>query len=881
MIETSQFSPQPPNLDNQLHQEPQSQNVDEERPNSHPRRSRLDTASTKRLIFGSLGLRTPKTKEEEDTLRRKLSANVQRPVQNAQANGDLDSSGQVNYSDSSWKNMVDSQGVECCYDDVELSTPPFPFVQRWDPQQQDWLNQDRRKRRNAKNKRRRRNNSQYYQEDENFEDYKYEYGQTDYPNYQTLPYDDNTGERDDAAEQIPFDGNDLSTNGAIQLASETDSIQAAVNRQLLEDTNSYPTTVEASTGLDLPDLPTDLSLLEVLSAKSAKPGAIIAFKQLDMSEKTNWCPIISSYRTAKVNEVLDDAVLNVTLASRDVQRKEKRYDPETGERVYDRFEMPSDNEESDLDESRLELSLLDMIEPKIVMSAEAFYQPSSSQDAMRASSAAADATYEELEESFQSDEDSDVLQMVTDRGVGKGYEDVSAKPAPNLTSSEVDTAESARREYSLLMRDAGFRPEVDGNVNKNFLEGSGAVVSQARAVTGKEGGDEGEDEVEKKALENTPSASAPRSISKLASSPLTTEFEGHVVLGPVETLDTQPQPASMDVEHSVGDAVPAREPLEAEKNHQAVAVGDEKPASQSYSHQLSLNLGMDRAEDSQEVEYNPVHPRSSSDPDIFPLANQFSAGPNPASSSPFKTELLEGEQGKPATSPINGSSSFPSPGHLLSQPNPRTRKVDEDWDAEYLPPSTAPAGNRKVPTRAAKGKDRPARRTKPKSISSSFVDDTFEQSHLQKSEDEIFKSALDDTTEIPTSPPAINREAESNNKPKPETRSRSSKARTSSSENLPDRIFPSIAPTVRTTDSQVIDLTLSSDIEERPSSSVSVKEEEEEEASQEEPSGSLGLPKGPGWIVKRSRARFNRGSYSPGEGRNEGEIWGRRTRSVI
>jgi hypothetical protein len=36
--------------------------------------------------------------------------------------------------DDSWRERIDLRAVECCDNGVELSTPPFPFYQYWDPQ---------------------------------------------------------------------------------------------------------------------------------------------------------------------------------------------------------------------------------------------------------------------------------------------------------------------------------------------------------------------------------------------------------------------------------------------------------------------------------------------------------------------------------------------------------------------------------------------------------------------------------------------------------------------------------------------------------------------------------------------------------------------------
>ena len=99
-------------------------------------RSKIDLASSRRLLFGALGLRTPKSKEDEKALQAKLMQNV-KPMKLTQEKEDTHqkATDEVADNDESWRSRIDLRAVECCYDGIELSTPPFPFVQRWDPQQ--------------------------------------------------------------------------------------------------------------------------------------------------------------------------------------------------------------------------------------------------------------------------------------------------------------------------------------------------------------------------------------------------------------------------------------------------------------------------------------------------------------------------------------------------------------------------------------------------------------------------------------------------------------------------------------------------------------------------------------------------------------------------
>jgi hypothetical protein len=63
-----------------------------------------------------------------------------------------------------WREKIIYKAVECCHEDMVLSEPPFPFVQRWDPQQKY---QTMRKRKRA---------SENYQADTSYDDSTFYYG---------------------------------------------------------------------------------------------------------------------------------------------------------------------------------------------------------------------------------------------------------------------------------------------------------------------------------------------------------------------------------------------------------------------------------------------------------------------------------------------------------------------------------------------------------------------------------------------------------------------------------------------------------------------------------------------------------------------------------
>ncbi len=315
-------------------------------------RSKIDIASSRRMVFGSLGLKNPKTKADEENLRAKLAESAVKgrvkkvpdsvePDPDPAAAAGPDQSHQCvqsvhKLSDDrtgvdAWKSKIHLTAVECCEKGVVLSTPPFPFVQRWDPQQQF-----------ARGKKRKRK-SQHYEEYQEYEEESQQYDQckaSDALNY-------------DEAMEYP-------------LNSQLDHHQ--ITSQLLQE-------VIGRSQDDLPALPKDVSDLQSLTMEDIKPTAIIAFKQLEISQATHWQPSLSPHRTAIVNAFESESgLLHLTLAHRDQIGTQARYDDD-GERIYGKFEMVDayDDESRDADDnSKMDILFGDMTEPKLVRAASGF-----------------------------------------------------------------------------------------------------------------------------------------------------------------------------------------------------------------------------------------------------------------------------------------------------------------------------------------------------------------------------------------------------------------------------------------------------------------------------------------------------------------------------
>ncbi|KAL1848768.1 hypothetical protein Plec18170_007779 [Paecilomyces lecythidis] len=310
--------------------------------NEPSKKRSLDVASSKRLLFGSLGLRTPKSKEEEAAMREKLAAKTKKFVSHKE---DTDRGEQDVASDveENWQDKLVVKATECVFDDIELSAPPFPFEQRWDEQAHEII-AERKGWGRRKGRRKRQKIAQQEQE--------YDNGDWDGENGDvSLNYDDES------------------------YLQEWDTNYAAEDHTM---TGANGTTEETD---DLPPVPADVTSLPALIEEQVQSDAVIAFKQLDMSKATNWQPKISDYRVARVDGILEDKTIQVQLAKRDREKRTDEVDDdEEGRRLYSGFEMPGFDEETEEDDGFRELSFAELIEPKLLQAA-----PSDEGDAQGAS----------------------------------------------------------------------------------------------------------------------------------------------------------------------------------------------------------------------------------------------------------------------------------------------------------------------------------------------------------------------------------------------------------------------------------------------------------------------------------------------------------------
>ncbi|KAI1088758.1 hypothetical protein F5B19DRAFT_470096 [Rostrohypoxylon terebratum] len=343
-------------LDQQVTQEATADrtpaSVDNQSSVSAQKKRRIDVAAGRRMLFGALGLRNPQSKEDEEKLRANLMKDV-RPLKNPRLKEDQINAQQTGEGESTeadpdaWKNKIIYRAVECCQEEVVLSEPPFPFVQRWDPQQQGYWSQKKNKR-GGQSKRAQRNEAHFYQDSRSSKKRKHDESAM----WDEEGYDDTFNSIDDTTNadlelnyDDPEDDQNGGTNGPTNDASQFTDMD------------------------DLPSLPSDLSTLPDLRPGEVKTGMVITWQQWSCSSATGWQPQLSNV-TGVVVRIDDDATgVEVCLAKRDryLDRNEKKYDHD-GRRIYDRFEAPDldDEEEEEEDEGFRTMGFAEMQQPKIL-----------------------------------------------------------------------------------------------------------------------------------------------------------------------------------------------------------------------------------------------------------------------------------------------------------------------------------------------------------------------------------------------------------------------------------------------------------------------------------------------------------------------------------
>lgn len=491
------------------------------------RRSRLDLGAGRRLLFGALGIKTPKSKFDEEKIRNNLMKDVRplvtpKPDEPAQPANDEE----LNEDPDAWKESITYRAVECCHDDVELSEPPFPFVQRWDPQQQG--HRSKQGKNGGKRKKDQRDDTQYYDSNQRSSK-KQKLGKSKHGYAEEQEYLDGSYEpsyQEDST-VIDYDQDYVPHNS---------NAENGASSQLLNDLNYTESADSSQVPTDLAPLPEDPTTLPDLKADQVTTGMTIAFKQLIMSEETKWQPQISAYRTAIVIANPENGELHLTLALRDRKQPERFYDEQTGDRIYGRFDMPveHDDEEELEDDGMLTVGFGELIEPKIVQNApDSLILDAATDDITSAVSSPKSAYSSALSKAIETTEDqfshvpetllhSEIPESILsvpvinhseqesiaqegeveireaerqgsaqivdarvdesqqpaplsgpkEKTVGDDNAEIAGTPPPNVTEAISD---EARHEISFMMKEAGFRSSVPSSIRRDIRpEGMGS-----------------------------------------------------------------------------------------------------------------------------------------------------------------------------------------------------------------------------------------------------------------------------------------------------------------------------------------------------------------------------------------------------------------------
>lgn len=434
------------------------------------RRTTLDVDASHRMIVGSLGFKDPKTAEDVEKIRSAINektptGNPALSVEKIDKTDELPTPAAADEA-IDWREKINYSGVECCHEGIELSEPPFPFVQRWDPQQQtSWMSGNGNRRKRKKKQKQNQNADADYYEDEaergakkrrlTGEEMQEDYG--DYDDYdESFVVGDNRDRTRDRDVILNYDEEEEGDTGY------HDEPMADAPGEEHGENGSQD---------DLPPLPSDLSSLPILGAGEAEKGMVLTWKQLLLTKATNWQPQVSDI-TGVVIEILDGGDLRLLLAKRDrhLDHNEKVYD-EDGNRVYDNFELPGmdEEEEEGFEHGYRTLAFADMIEPRILFqppleAGEKQGEPKVADDASKASSGDQSTTLD-----HESRHEADAPEVLEQANVGtQSSIPTTGKPQTSQVSPQADMSsitEDRRHEISLLINDAGFRKDLDPLLN--------------------------------------------------------------------------------------------------------------------------------------------------------------------------------------------------------------------------------------------------------------------------------------------------------------------------------------------------------------------------------------------------------------------------------
>ncbi|EGP88488.1 uncharacterized protein MYCGRDRAFT_109018 [Zymoseptoria tritici IPO323] len=279
-------------------------------------RARINLAASNRLVFGSLGVRTPKTQAEKDALKEKLAARHTKVVVPPILPTLVETPAEEDVEPDAWQEKVTISAVECVDEGVVLSAPPFPFEQRWDPQYAKKRTRNSALYNAGKRSKKRKRNDGGEDFVETYDKYNQDGGGD------ALNYDDEEEELED---------DEYWEEGALLDGDE-------------EESDGFP------------PLPEDTSTLESLAESDAAVGDYIIYTEMACSAATSWAPQMLSQRAKVDSKDEIDGSWRLLLPQ---QRKATQYD-EDGNRLYEKFEMEGFNEDDEGEKNVLWSELMDV-----------------------------------------------------------------------------------------------------------------------------------------------------------------------------------------------------------------------------------------------------------------------------------------------------------------------------------------------------------------------------------------------------------------------------------------------------------------------------------------------------------------------------------------
>ena len=233
-----------------------------------------------------------------------------------------------------WKTRINLSAFESWDEEHELSTPPFPFEQHWDPA-------SKLMRENQQKERKKKKKARQSQEQEQW------------------PLDN----VDQEPEETPMLDYDDSPETLKASSEPTDAIES----QIMQD-------VQLAIKDDLPALPDDISVLPALQPSHIQVGAVVVFKIWTIDPVTV-TPNISGYKTAIVDKEGDSGngagTFRLKLATRDIPNRTETKLDDQGKPIKSTFSGFSMADEEDEDDDGIwEGMFAELVEPKLLKAAE-------------------------------------------------------------------------------------------------------------------------------------------------------------------------------------------------------------------------------------------------------------------------------------------------------------------------------------------------------------------------------------------------------------------------------------------------------------------------------------------------------------------------------